>query len=77
MTDGIGVHVRPYKGGVVGEIIIGRIKTEVGISDGGTRHVNGINNLLKKTRGEVVVRVDVVNDERWDGKKRKQNTLLI
>ena len=71
MADRSGMHVRPYEGGVVGKIVIGRIKTEMGISDGRTRHVDGVNNLLKKTRGEVLIRVDVVNDEGMEWGKRK------
>ena len=54
--------MRPYQRFVVGEIIICCIKTKVGIGDGGTRHVNSIDNLLKEER-RVVVGVDVVNGE--------------
>ena len=63
--------MRPYQRFVVGEIIIGCIKTEVGISNGGTRHVDAVNDLLKEGRG-VVVGVDVVNDEGRNGEKKSK-----
>ena len=53
----------PYEGFVIHKVIVGCIETKVGIDDGGTRHVNAVNNLLEKTRGEVVVGVDVINGE--------------
>ena len=67
--------MRPYKGCVIGKIIIGGIKTEMRISNGRARHVDGINDLLKE-EGGAVVRVDVVNDGEWNGEE-KQNTLFI
>ena len=68
--------MRPYERGVVGKIVIGCIKTKVEIGDGGTRHINRVDNLLKKMRGEVVVGLDVVNGEDGMGEE-KQNTLPI
>ena len=54
--------MRSYKGIVIGEIIVGGIETKVGISNGGARHVNRIDNLLKEGGG-AAVRFDVVNGE--------------
>ena len=69
--------MRPYEGRVIGEIIISRIKTEVRVGDGGVRHVNRANDLLEKTRGEVVVRIDVLNGGRWnEGKKSKMHCIF-
>ena len=64
--------MRPYKGIVIGEIVIGCIKTKVRISDGGARHVDRINDLLEKMRGEVFIGMDVVNDGNELGEE-KQN----
>ena len=52
--------MRPYEGIVIGKVIIGGIKTEMGISNGGLRHVDRVNNCLKE-EGGAVVGVDVVN----------------
>ena len=67
--------MRPYKGSVVGKVIVGGIETKVGISNGGTRHVNAVDNLLEE-RGRAVVRVDVVNGGNGMGEE-KQNALPI
>ena len=71
------MHVRPYKGRIVGKVIISSIKTEVGISNGGMRHVNRVNDLLKKTRGEVVVGIDVVNGGGWNGERKAKHTAYL
>ena len=69
--------MRSYKGGVVGKIVIGCIKTKVRISDSGARHVYRIDNLLKKVRREVVVGLDVVNGEgKMGGRKAKRTAYL-
>ena len=69
--------MRPYEGGVVGEVIIGRIETKVGIGNGRSRHVNGVNDLLKKTRGEVVVGLNVVNGENGMGGRKAKCTAYL
>ena len=50
--------MRPYKGVVIGKIVIGGIKTEVGVGNGGMRHVDRVNNLLEETEREVDVGVN-------------------
>ena len=66
--------MRPYKGVVVGEIVVGGIQPKVRIGDGRARHVDRVNNLLE-IRGRTIGG-DVVNGEELDGEE-KQNALLI
>ena len=51
------------EGVIIGKIVVSHIETKVGVSNSGTRHVNGINDLLEKMRREVFIGVDVVNGE--------------
>ena len=59
------------QGGVARKIIVGGVNTKVGISDGRARHIDAVNNLLEEGRG-VVVRLNVVNGEEWDGGKKSE-----
>ena len=69
--------MRSYEGRVVGKVIIGGIQAKVGVGNGGARHVNSVNDLLKKTRRGVVVRLKVVNGEEWnEGRKAKRTAYL-
>ena len=52
--------MRPYKGVVVGEIVVGGIQPKVRIGDGRARHVDRVNNLLEERRG-ASVRFNVEN----------------
>ena len=54
--------MRSYEGRIIGKVVISHIKTKVGVGNGGTRHVDGVNNLLKEG-GRALVRVDVVNGD--------------
>ena len=60
-----------YQGVVIGEIIIGGIQAKVRIGNGGMRHFDRVNDLLKERRG-VVVRVDVVNGGDGMGEKKSE-----
>ena len=62
--------MRAYQGFIVHKVVIGHIKTEVGISNSGVRHIYAVNNLLEE-RGGVIVRMNVVNGEEWNGGKEK------
>ena len=61
---------------VAGEVVIGGVNTKVGISNGGTRHDNAVDNLLKERRG-VVVGVNVVNGEGLDGERKVKRTAYL
>ena len=67
--------MKVYQRIVGGKIIIGGVNAKVGISDGRTRHVNEVNNLLK-VWGRMVG-VDVVNGKELDEGREKQNALHI
>ena len=60
-----------YQRIIVGKIIISGVKTKVRIGDGGTRHVDAVDNLLEEGGG-VIVRSKVVNGESGMGEKEKQ-----
>ena len=70
------MHVRLYQGFIVCKIVIGCIKTKVGVSNGGTRHVDKVNNLLEE-KGGVVVRIDVVNGGSGMGEKKSEMHCLF
>ena len=57
---------------VAGEIVIRGVNAKVGISNGGMRHIQRIDNLVK-IRGRTI-RGDVVseNDERLDGGEKSE-----
>ena len=76
MAHGNRMHVRLYQGFVVCKIVISCIKTKVGVGNGGTRHVDAVNNLLEEG-GRVVVGVDVVNGEKWDGGRKAKCTAYL
>ena len=66
-----------HQGGITSKVVIGGVNTKVRISNGGARHVERINDLLK-IRGRMV-RGDVigVNDEELDeGKKSKMHYIF-
>ena len=65
-----------HQGGITGEVIISGVNTKVRVGDGGARHVQRVNNLLKVRGG--AIRGDLVseNGERLDGEE-KQNALHI
>ena len=65
-----------YQGRVTCKIVVSGINTKVGVSNGGTRHVQRVNDLLKV--GGRMVRGDVVseNDEELDGKKSKTQCIF-
>ena len=52
------------------KVIIGSVDTEVGISDGGARHVDEVDNLLKI--GRRAIGGDVVNGEELDGEEKSK-----
>ena len=70
------MHVRLYPGFIVCKIIIGCIKTKVGVGDGGTRHVDRVNDFLKERR-RVVVGIDVENGESEMGKRKAKCTAYL
>ena len=62
---------------VAGKIVVGGINTKVGIGDGGTRHVQRVNNLLKV--GGRTIRGDLIGengDELDEGEKSKTHCLF-
>ena len=69
------MRMKVYQRGVVREIIIRGVDTKVGIGNGGTRHMDRVDDLLKV--GRRTVRLDVVNGEDVDeGRKAKRTAYL-
>ena len=69
---GMKIHQRT----IGSKIVIGGVNTKVRVGDGGARHVDTIDNLLKERR-RVVVGLNVVNGERLDeGRKAKRTAYL-
>ena len=71
----MGVEI--HQGGVVGKVVIGGVNAKMGIGDGGARHVQRVNNLLKVRGG--AIRGDLIseNGERFDeGKKSKTHCIF-
>ena len=69
--------MRAYQRVVVGKIVVGHIKTKVGVGNGGVRHVYRVNNLLERTRGEVLVRMNVVNGGNEMGERKAKCTAYL
>ena len=65
-----------YQRTIGGKVIVGGVNTKMGIGNGGTGHVDAVNNLLKEGRG-AVVRLNVVNGERLDGGRKAKNTAYL
>ena len=69
--------MKVHQGGVAREIIIRGINTKMGISDGRTRHVQRIDNLLKirgrKIGGDLIGK----NDGRLDGGKKSETHCIF
>ena len=66
-----------HQGRIARKVIIGGIDTKVGISNGGARHVQRVNDLLKIRGG--TIRRDVVgkNDEGLDGGRKAKRTAYL
>ena len=67
---GMKIHQRR----VVGKIIVRGVNTKVRIGDGGTRHVQRVNNLLEVRGG--AIRRDLIgkNGEEFDGERKAKRT---
>ena len=71
------VRVKIHQGRVVRKIVIRGVNAKVRVGDGGTRHVQGVNNLLKIRGGTVGGNVISEYDEGLDeGKKSKTHCLF-
>ena len=55
---------------VVCKIVIRGVNTEMGISNGGTRHVQRVNNLLKVRGGVIGGDLISENGEEFDGERK-------
>ena len=66
-----------HQRGITCKVVIRGVNTEVGISDGGARHVQRINNLLKIRRR--AIRRDLIgeNDEELDGGRKAKRTAYL
>ena len=66
-----------YQGRVTRKIVIGSVNTEVRVSNGGVRHIQRVNNLLK-IMGRTIRRDDVSeNDEELDGERKAKRTAYL
>ena len=69
--------MKVHQGRVARKVIIGGVNAKVGVGNGGMRHIQRVNNLLKVRGGTIGRDVISENDEGLDGGKEKQNALLI
>ena len=70
---GVEIHQRR----VARKIIVGGVNTKMGISNGGTRHVQRVDNLLEI--GRRTIRGDLIgeNGERLDGGRKAKRTAYL
>ena len=70
---GVEIHQR----GVTRKIIIHGVNAKVGVGNGGARHIQRVNDLLKVRGG--TIRGDVIseNDERLDGGKKSKTHCIF
>ena len=66
-----------HQGGIACKVEIGGVHAKVGVGDGGTRHVQRVNNLLKI--GGRTIGGDVVGEygEELDGKRKAERTAYL
>ena len=69
------MRVEAHQGGIACKIIIGGIDTKMGIGDGGTRHVNKVNDLLEI--GGRMIGSNVVNGGNWMGGGKAKCTAYL
>ena len=71
------MRVKIHQRRVTRKVVIGGVNTKVGIGDGGTRHVQGVNNLLKI--GGRMIRGNLIgeNGERLDGGEKQKRTAYL
>ena len=65
-----------YQGVVASEVVVGSIETEVGVGNGGMRHIDTVNNVLEE-RGRAWVGGNVVNGEEMDGGKKSKTHCIF
>ena len=64
-----------YQQRIACKVIVDGVGTEVGIGNGGTRHVNKIDDLLKVWGRKIGG--DVVNGESWMGGRKAKHTAYL
>ena len=66
-----------HQGGIACKVIIGGINAKVGVGNGGARHIQRVNNLLKI--GGRTIGGDVVSeyDEELDGERKAKCTAYL
>ena len=69
----VGIH----QGRITCKVVVGGVNTKVGIGDGGTRHVQRVNDLLKI--GGRTIRGDLIseNDEGLDEGKKSETHCIF
>ena len=69
--------MKVHQGRVTRKIVIGGVNAKVGISNGGARHIQRVNNLLKIRRG--TIRGDLIgkNGEGIDGGRKAKRTAYL
>ena len=66
-----------HQGRIARKVIIGGIDTKMGIGNGGVRHVQRIDNLLKVRGGAIGGDVVSENDEGLDGGRKAKRTAYL
>ena len=69
--------MKVHQGRVARKVIIGGVNPKVRVGDGGTRHVQRIDNLLKIRGGTIRGNVVSENDEGLDGGKKSETHCIF
>ena len=69
--------MKVYQGRVACKVVVGSVNPEVRVGNGGTRHVQRVNNLLKVRGGTIGRDLIGKNGERIDEGKKSKNALHI